>query len=137
MKATIVGLFSAIVLVASAAAHAFLGWPQFKAFFESAGLNAGIIAALSIGWYFGSVSMLAFGVIVLQQAIRRLRGQPIQPGPLWTISAVYLLFGTAAYVARDFKPHFLIFVGTGVLVGLFAFLASRHEKSPAAGPVPH
>ena len=137
MKATIVGLFSALVLVASAGAHAFLGWPPFKAVLEGAGLGPGITAAFSIGWYFGSVSMLAFGVIVLQQAIRRLRGQPIQPGPLWTISALYLLFGTAAYVARNFKPHFLIFVGTGVLVGLFAFLASRHDVSRAATPEPH
>jgi len=133
MKATIVGLFSGFVLVASAGAHAFLGWPQFKAVFEGAGLSAGMIAALSIGWYFGSVAMLAFGVIVLQQAVRRLRGQPIQPGPLWTISALYLLFGTAAYIARNFKPHFLIFVGTGVLVGLFAVLASHNDTSRDVG----
>ncbi len=133
MKATLIGIFSGIALVASSGAHAFLGWPQFKPVLESVGLEAGMIAALSIGWYFGSVAMLAFGVIVLQQAVRRLRDRPVHPAPLWTISAAYSLFGAAAFIARDFNAHFLVFVGTGILVGLFALLASRDNASPNVG----
>lgn len=129
MKATVVGIFSGFVLVASAGAHAFLGWPQLEAVLDGAGLDVGIIAALSIGWYFGSVSMLGFGAIVLHQAARGSRGHSIQPSPLWIISVLYLLFGIAAYIARDYNPHFLLFVGTGLLVGVFGFLATRHNRT--------
>jgi hypothetical protein len=133
MKATLLGLLAGVLLVASAGAHALLGWPQFEGVLESAPLESDVIAALAVGWYFGSVSMLGFGAIVLHQTLRRLRGEPVQPGPVWAISVVYLLFGGAAYVLRDFNPHFLLFIGTGALVGLFGYFATVEVDSTERG----
>lgn len=76
--------------------------------------------------------MLAFGGIVLHQAVRRLRGREVQAGPLWVTSAVYLVFGLSAYLLRDLNPHFLLFVATGVMVGLFAYLGASPVRAAAA-----
>jgi len=132
MKAAVVGILSGLILVASAGAHGLLGWSPFEEALESAKVDGEVVAALSIGWYFGSASMLGFGVIVLHQATRLLRGRPVQSGPVSTISVLYLVFGAAAYVYRDFNAHFLLFVATGLLVGLFGFLATRIDASDHA-----
>lgn len=131
MKTNALGILTALLLVASAAAHAFLGWPAFRGPLAAAQVDADVVAALSIGWYFGSVSMLGFGVIVLHQALRRRAGRPVQPGPLWAIAVLYLGFGTTAFLARGLNPHFLLFAVTGLLVGLFALLAGRDAGAPA------
>lgn len=125
MKTALLGFFTALVLFASAAAHALVGWPQLRRSLDAAGLDAAVIGALAVGWIFGSASMLAFGGIVVHQAVRRSRGREVHPAPLGVISVVYLVYGLSAYLLRDLNPHFLLFVVTGVLVGLFAYLGAR------------
>ena len=65
---SILGLVAGLLLIASSAAHAFLGWPPFGAALAEAGIEGDIIGALAVGWYFGSTAMLVFGVIVLAAA---------------------------------------------------------------------
>ncbi len=114
------GFGTGILLVLSSGAHAFLGWPQFAPALESAGLDADFIAALAVGWYFGSMAMLVFGLIVLLAAGTAGKRKYVPADVCWIIAAGYLLFGSAAYLARDFNPHFLLFVTTGIFVGVFA-----------------
>ena len=33
----------------------------------------------------------------------------------------YLVFGLAAWLARDLNPHFLVFITIGVLLAVFGF----------------
>lgn len=105
-----------VVLLLSAVAHAF-GWSQLRLELAKAGVAAEIAGALAAGWYFGSVAMLAFGLIVVNQARRLLRGDAVSLWPSLVIGASYLAFGTVAFVARDFNPFFLLFIVTGLLVG--------------------
>ena len=110
------GVVAGILLLASAAAHAFLGWPAMASALGNIGASAALVGALAVGWYFGSVAMLVFALIVLQIAIRNADACPVR-----FVALGYLVFGLAAWLARDFNPHFLLFVGIGVLLALFAF----------------
>jgi hypothetical protein len=129
MKARSFGFAVGLLILASACAHGFLGWPLFRGRLQTAGVEPDVVAALAAGWYSGSASMLAFGGIVLQQAVRQPTGMAVQPGPLWVVAAAYLAFGSLAFVLRDLNPHFLAFVVTGVLVGWFNHLSCRDSPS--------
>lgn len=136
MKAGILGLAVTLLILASAWAHALIGWPTVQQSIGGGNLHPDLVAALAIGWYFGSASMLAFGLIVGLQAIRRLRHLPVDVGSLWVIAIVYVFFGAAAFVLRNLNPHFLIFVVTGVLTATFAFLCARFPGHGSSGKVP-
>ncbi len=123
MKArAILGFLAALLLVASAFAHALVGWPPFQSVLQEAGVDADVTAALEVGWYFGSLAMLAFGGIVFLAAARAIRGERVANSSLWIIGSAYTLYGAVVYVARDFNPHFLLFVVTGLLVAAVAAL---------------
>lgn len=125
MKTGWFGVLVGLLLLASAAAHALAGWPPFRESLTGAGVEADEVGALAAGWYFGSAAMLAFGLLVLQQARRRLRSQRVDGGPLWIVALAYVAFGAAAFALRGGNPHFLGFVATGCLTALFARLAGR------------
>lgn len=116
-----IGVLAGALLLASAIAHAFLGWPPFAEALSAAGVDGGLAGGLAVGWYYGSAAMLAFGMIVLLAALAVLRGRMVSLVPVRVIAVVYVAFGVSAFVARDMNPHFLLFVATGVLVGIFAF----------------
>ena len=114
------GIIIGILLFLSSLAHAFLGWPNLYVELTSTHVSDKIIGALAIGWYFGSVAMATFGIIVLLAGHKMLKGNPFSSAPIYIISFAYFLFGFVAFIARDFNPHFLFFIVMGILVGLFA-----------------
>jgi hypothetical protein len=124
MGTAIFGFAIAALILASGCAHALLGWPAMAGSLIAQSVDGDLTGALAAGWYFGSASMLAFASIVAAQAVRRLRGAHVDVGALSSIAAAYVLFGTMAFVLRDFRPHFLLFIVTGMLVAAFAFLAA-------------
>lgn len=125
-----IGYLSGAVLVLGGLAHAFMGWPPLHTALAEAGVDRGLVGALAVGWYFGSVSMLTFGAIVLVSVRHTRPGTGGGFSAPWLISAAYIGFGIAAYVLRDFNRHFLIFVLSGLLVALYASLASRMRSAP-------
>lgn len=123
MKGTaILGIAAGAVLVLSALAHAFLGWPALHPALAASGVDESLIGAIAVGWYFGSVAMAVFGLIVLVMAVKLLRGRTVDMAPVAVMALGYLGFGLAAFLARDLNPHFLLFIGTGLLLGAFAFV---------------
>lgn len=121
-----------IVLLLSGVAHGF-GWLQLRLELGAATVPADVTGALAAGWYFGSVAMLAFGLIVVNQAWRRLHGEVVSRWPSLVIGVSYLVYGLAAFVARDFNPFFLLFIVTGLLVGMPALstvATSRSSRDP-------
>lgn len=119
--ARIIGFLVGGILLLSAIAHA-MAWPQLAAALAAAGA-AELAGPLAIGWYFGSVAMAVFGLVVLTIAGRR-----ADPAPVRWIAVGYLVFGLVAFFTRDLNPHFLLFVVTGLLLGLFALLAREAER---------
>jgi hypothetical protein len=121
-----------VLLVASAAAHAFAGWPPLGGALRETGVDPNIIAALSVGWWFGSVAMATFGVLVLLAA-RRLHGpEPLARRVGLVIGLAYLLFGIAASVYRFPNPHFLFFVAMGAALCGVALAAGRARERAVA-----
>ena len=110
------GVLGGVLLLASGLAHAFLGWPPLGAALAEAGVGEELAGALAVGWLFGSMAMIVFGLVVLRIALR-----DVDPCTVRFIALGYLVFGVAAWLARDLNPHFLLFVGIGVLLALFAF----------------
>lgn len=115
------GFAGGALLVLSSLAHAFLGWPPFRAALRAADVDARLAGALAVGWYFGSVAMLTFGVIVLRAAWKLSEDAESARGPVKPIAIAYLLFGFSAFLMRDFNPHFLVFILTGSLLAGFAY----------------
>lgn len=122
------GVATGAVLVVSSLAHAFLGWPSLRPALDTGGVDANVIGAMAIGWYFGSVAMAAFGAIVLVWAVKLRRGQAVDMAPVWIMALAYVLFGFVAFLARDLNPHF---IATGLLLGAFAFVGRTHPGGKA------
>lgn len=117
---TVLGIAAGALLLLSALAHALLGWPAVSDALAAAGAGPDLAGALAVGWHFGSMAMFVFGLIVLRIAIR---GD--DPCSVRFIAVGYLVFGVAAWLARELNPHFLLFVFTGVLLALFSFSRPR------------
>lgn len=120
--ARILAFTTGTLLFASGLAHALVGWPQLAPVLVSASVPAETIAAMAVGWYFGSVSMLSFGAMAVSFALLR---SPSAAVPLGIIAVAYTAFGSAAYILRNFNPHFLGFIAIGLLAATGALFARR------------
>ena len=129
MKSILV-LLAGALMVLSSAAHAFLGWPLLRDDLKSTGVAENLAGALAVGWYFGSVAMLAFGAITLRSGLLLRRGDRSGMTPVRIIAACYLVFGVVTFVSRNFNPHFLLFVITGLLAGIPVLGRDRGTRSP-------
>jgi hypothetical protein len=109
------------VLVFSAFAHAFLGWPAMRASLDAAGAPSELRDGLGVGWLFGSAAMATFGTIVLTAGNRLRRGDASGIATVRWIAICYLAFGLWAYVARGLAPHFLFFIAVGLSAGILTF----------------
>jgi hypothetical protein len=119
--AHISGVICYILLLASALAHALLGWPPLRDTLVNINADSNLVGALAAGWYFGSLSMLTFGIIVLQASYKVLSGKKVSLFSPRVIALAFIVFGMTAYCVRDFNPHFLGFAGLGLLLGFFSF----------------
>lgn len=103
-----------VLLIAAGAAHA-TGFAQFDEGLAAA--PPATRAGLHAGWLWGSVAFFAFGISVLVAARLWRHGQDPRPSVL-PVAVALVGFGACAFVARDCNPHFLGFVGLGLLIGL-------------------
>ena len=116
MRAYIV-IAAGVIMVLSSAAHGLLGWPAMRTELNKIGAAQDLSHALATGWYFGSVAMLAFGLITILSGLRLKRNDRSGASTLAIIAAGYIVFGTCALVQSGFNTHFLLFILTGVLAG--------------------
>jgi hypothetical protein len=121
----VLGLVAGVMLILSSAAHSILGWKGLGGELAAAQVPPDLLLGVKVGWQFGGVAMLAFGVVVVGQALRRLRGEEASSLPELTIAAAYLGFGAWALLASDMNPFFMVFIVPGVLLALSAIGRSR------------
>jgi hypothetical protein len=114
----VLGLIAGALLILSSAAHSFLGWKGLRDQLAAAQAPPDLVLVLKIGWQFGGVAMLAFGIIVVALFARRFRGGSISVLPAVVIAAAYLAFGAWALLASDFNLFFLVFIVPGALLAL-------------------
>lgn len=112
----VLAAIGAVLLVASAAAHAFLGWPPFAADLREGGIEPDHITGLAIGWYFGSVAMVGFGLITAHAARELYCGRETGVPALGAIGLGYVAYGAVAFAATMHNPHFLGFIAIGLIL---------------------
>jgi hypothetical protein len=107
-------VIAGLLLLLSASAHAGLGWPAMREELMKVSASPDLMASMSIGWYFGSTAMAAFGAIALSAGL----GAVATGGRVFHASLIvgvaYGGFGLATY-ALYHEPHFLGFVAIGLL----------------------
>jgi hypothetical protein len=120
---SILGLAGGLVMIASSGAHSILGWKGLAAALRAALVPADLIQALSIGWCFGGVAMLAFGLIVIASFWRRMKGIPVSMFAATVVGATYVVFGAGALLASRMDPFFVVFIVPGMLVLVGSYTA--------------
>ena len=117
---SILGIVAGVLMIASAAAHSLLGWPQLRARLAQSRVPDDLALGLGAGWHFGGAAMVAFACIVLWVFFRRLRGAPAPLVPPAIIAALYLAFGAGA-LAVSGDPFFMVFIVPGLMLAAASF----------------
>jgi hypothetical protein len=108
-------LVTGALLILSALAHAFAGWPMMRQALGETDVDPALVLGLGVGWLYGSAAMLTFGVLTLMSWRALGQGNMNAARAMWPIAALCLLFGSAAYLNTSFEPHFLGFIAIGAL----------------------
>jgi hypothetical protein len=107
--------------------HAFLGWPPIADTLLAAGIDPDLVAGISVGWYFGSLSMVASGAVVLVASTSIATHR-------WAFAAVllvglsYVVFGLAALLYRGAKPQFAVFLAVGAVMAIGAIAGRPRDR---------
>jgi hypothetical protein len=117
---SIIGVITAALLILSGGMHSIMGWRALEYRLSTGGAPQDLIAGIHLGWQFGGVSMMVFGIIAAVVFAQRLRGNAVSTMPVAIIGVLYILFGGWAIVSSA-NPFFLIFLIPGALL----LLASR------------
>ena len=118
-------LVSGLLMVAGAFAHAFAGWPQLAGALREGGADPHLVVVLGIGWVFGSIAMVAMGLVAIVGFFAIRRGGPLARGPGLVVGATYLAFGIGAFIYRFPNPHFLFFIVLGLLLSVSLLASPR------------
>jgi hypothetical protein len=110
----LVGVASALMFL-SAFAHAWPGWAALRQALPAT-TDPAVLAAVGIGWHFGSVSMGTFGLLGLVSVAQMRRGYAQSRWTPALIGTAYVLFGIGALASRGFRLHFVFFITLGCLM---------------------
>ena len=127
----VVSLLSGLLIVGAAFAHALAGWPQLQAALRSAGAPEDLVRGLAIGWYWGSTSMFAMGLIAILTGRSGLRSGRASRTSIGVVSLAFALFGVMAFLGAGLAPHFLLFVFLGLMLGIAALPLRSEDDRPS------
>lgn len=112
----VVGLIASVIIILSSFAHIFGGWPAISKQLAATNAPADLVLGLKIGWIFGGVAILTFGLICGAIFRHRMRGEGVPILMARMIGIVYVLFGLYALVTSGFDPFFAIFLVPGAML---------------------
>src|SRR5262245_29504494 len=95
----ILGVLVGVLMIASSAAHTFIGWKVLSLELAKTTTPAAVVSALQNGWRLGGMAQLVFGLLVLWTFAALLRGRSVPLAPARLIAAGYFLFGIFAYLS--------------------------------------
>lgn len=129
--ATVLVAVGGVLMLLSACAHAFQGWPAMAEGLAPHPVDPEIAASLAVGWIWGSVCMAGLGALTLLSLPGLRRGE--RSAVLATVVAglTWLAFGVGALWWRWPNTHFLAFVLLGA-VTLGGALLQPRSPAPAA-----
>lgn len=117
------GLLAGVLMAASSYAHSVLGWPQLREQLAQHNVPSDLAKGLGVGWVFGGVCMLGFGLVVLWMFSQAWRAVPVALTPGRLIGLIYLAFGIGAMVVSGGDPFYAVFIVPALLL-LYASLGS-------------
>ncbi len=120
----VLGLIMGLLIAASSAAHAFLGWPAQAGALAKIDAPSDLRHTLQAGWHFGSLAMLACGLIVAGSAWQTLRNRPWSRIPVAAVAALYVAFGVYGLTLGGWSPHFCGFIVVGLLASVLLWARS-------------
>lgn len=126
---TTLGVCAGAFLVLSSAAHSLLGWPEMAAALSKTNAPAELVRGLAIGWHFGGVAMLVFGVLVLQLFLRARRDDSVSLGPALLIGGAYAAFGLGALAISGLNPFYFVFIAPGAALVLASLRTSASRRT--------
>jgi len=129
--AAILVVLGGVLMLLSAYAHAFQGWPAMAEGLAPHPVDAELRAALAIGWIWGSACMAGLGVLTLGCLRGLRRGERSARIATAVAGFTWLLFGLAALYWRWPKTHFLAFVVLGAIV-LAGLLLQPRAAAPSS-----
>lgn len=115
------------MLILSAAAHSLAGWPALSEELSRTNAPADLVAGLEVGWHFGGVAMLIFGLILIPVFRNRSARREASTLGALIIGGGYLVFGACALVARNFEPFFLVFLIPGAMLVFAGWPGARES----------
>lgn len=118
---TILVVAAGLVLIASSAAHSLVGWPQLSLRLTAEHLPLDLMSGLAMGWHFGGVAMLTFGLLLLWLASVAQRSINVRV-PVGLIGVAYLGFGAGAAAALGFDFFQVVFLAPGALLTIAALM---------------
>ena len=125
------GISVGVILVLSSAAHSLLGWKALGDELAKTNAPADLITNLEIGWYWGGVAILTFGILVIVAFRDRMRNPLHSLRPTLILGVLYAAFGVWAII-RSASLFFLIFVVPGVLL-IAASWPDKRDETETAG----
>jgi small-conductance mechanosensitive channel len=126
-------ILGGLLLIATGIAHALVAWPLMRRALESYDCPDELIGDLAAGWTFGSVALITFGFLVVCDGWRARSGQRVAIASSTTIGAALVAFGVMSWMMVNLRPHFLAYVGLGLLVGLPCLIHSHVVERRQAG----
>ncbi|GAA0761664.1 hypothetical protein LRH25_21925 [Ideonella azotifigens] len=121
------GLVGAVLLLADSAAHSLLGWPAMQAKLQAANAPADLQQGLAMGWHFGGLAMLVFGLLCLQTAWAGWRGRHASALLMGVVGLAMTGFGVGSAVLTGWDPFLLVFLLPGVLLLISATGAPKRD----------
>jgi hypothetical protein len=129
--AAILALVAGAVMVLGAIPHAFFAWPHFRAALLAAAVDPDVVGAIAAAWRFGSVMMVATGLVVVGQGAWVWRGHAaLSARVVGPIGLAWLGYGIVAMVARDGSTHLSAYVVAGTLAMAALALGRRCDGNP-------
>ncbi len=114
----VLGIVAGALLLLSAGAHAMLGWKAMNDQLAQTNAPADLVLGLRLGWTWGAVPMVVFGILAITTFLARFRGTPASVFATRLIAAGYLAFGAWAAVTTSGDPFFMLFVVPGLLLAI-------------------
>ena len=115
---SVLGIIAGVILILSAFAHSVLGWKAMGEQLAKTNAPADLVQGLQIGWIFGGVVMIVFGILAISTFVKRFRGEQASTFAPALISIAYLGFAAWAAVITGGDPFFMIFVVPAVLLAI-------------------
>ncbi len=123
------GLDAGILLSLSSIVHSIAGEQDLRNQLEVAATSLELVRDVMLGWHFGGIAMLVFGVVVIHSFLGAWRGGAISLFAPRVIGMAYLIFGLVAIALVERNPFYLVFVLPGGTLLLACGLGSGGSKS--------